>query len=207
MSEGQSVSMQSQIDLFKQMYYTILEYGHTPRWRHIGASAGLLKMEDDFFNAYRPGLALYGYNPLSPDDPHFEKGEKLQPALSLSSVIVALNQLEKGDTVSYNAKWENEQEQQITATVPFGYFEGLPRSLSGKIFFRWNKELLQQIGTICMNLCCCLGNEKMQIGDRIWLIEKEKDSHLSIAHLAREAGTIPYEFLVKLERGIRREVE
>jgi alanine racemase len=47
-------SLQEQIDLFKQMYYTILEYGHTPRWRHIGASAGLLKMEEEFFNAYRP---------------------------------------------------------------------------------------------------------------------------------------------------------
>jgi alanine racemase len=203
----QSLGMQEQIDQFKKMYYTILEYGHTPKWRHIGASAGLLKMEDDFFNAYRPGLALYGYNPLSSEDASFEKGEKLQPALSLSSVIVALNQLEKGDTVSYNAIWQNEQEKQIVATIPFGYFEGLARNLSGKIFFRWNKALMQQIGSICMNLCCCVGNEKMQIGDRIWLIEKEKDSHLGIEHLAREAGTIPYEILVKLERGIRREVE
>jgi alanine racemase len=52
-----------------------------------------------------------------------------------------------------------------------------------------------------------LGNEKMQVGEKIWLIEKEKDSLLGIEHLAREAGTIPYEFLVKLEKGIRREVE
>ena len=55
MSHFHSVNcMEEQIDLFKQMYYKILEYGHTPRWRHIGASAGLLKMEDAFFNAYRP---------------------------------------------------------------------------------------------------------------------------------------------------------
>jgi alanine racemase len=88
---------------------------------------------------------LYGYNPLSPEDTAFEKGEKLQPALSLSSVIVALNQLEKGEIVSYNGQWENQQAQQITATVPFGYAEGLPRKLSGKLFFRWNKELVPQI--------------------------------------------------------------
>lgn len=49
-----SAGMQEQIAKFKEMYYTILEYGHTPKWRHIGASAGFLKMEDDFFNAYRP---------------------------------------------------------------------------------------------------------------------------------------------------------
>jgi alanine racemase len=108
MSKGQKSSMSEQIDLFKQMYYTILEYGHTPKWRHIGASAGLLKMEDDFFNAYRPGLALYGYNPLSPADPYFDQGEKLQPALSLSSVIVSLNVVAPGEGVSYGPQWKNE---------------------------------------------------------------------------------------------------
>ncbi|MDR3168832.1 MAG: alanine racemase [Candidatus Peribacteria bacterium] len=30
-----SDSLQEQIALFKQMYYQILEYGHTPKWRHI----------------------------------------------------------------------------------------------------------------------------------------------------------------------------
>jgi alanine racemase len=199
-------SMQTQIDLFKQMYYTILEYGHAPKWRHIGASAGLLKMEDDFFNAYRPGLALYGYNPLSPEDPFYDRGEKLKPALSLSSVIVALNEISEGEGVSYGEKWIAPEDATV-ATVPVGYFEGLPRSLAGKLFFRRNKELLAQIGTICMNLCSCLGKPKMQIGDQVRIIEKEKDSHLGIDHIAREAETISYEILVKLDRGIRRVVE
>lgn len=139
-----SPNIQQQITLFKQMYYQILEYGHAPQWRHIGASAGLLKMEDDFFNAYRPGLALYGYNPLSPEDPCFEKGEKLKPALSLSSVIVALNELQTGEGVSYNHTRKVPQKG-VTATIPFGYFEGLPRSLSGKVSFRRKETLIQQI--------------------------------------------------------------
>jgi alanine racemase len=101
-------------------------------------------MEDDFFNAYRPGLALYGYNPLSSDDPLFERGEKLKPALSLSSSIVALNELAAGDGVSYGLKWTASQPT-LTATLPFGYFEGLSRGLSEKIFFRRNKELVGQI--------------------------------------------------------------
>ena len=58
-----------------------------------------------------------------------------------------------------------------------------------------------------MNLCCLLGNEKMQIGDQVRIIEKEKNSPLGIKHLAKEAGTISYEILVKLDRGIRRVVE
>jgi alanine racemase len=58
-----------------------------------------------------------------------------------------------------------------------------------------------------MNLCCCLGKENMQIGDQVWMIEAKKDSPLSLQHVAREAKMIPYEFLVKLERSIRRVVE
>ena len=121
--EPNSQGIQNQINLFKQMYYTIVEYGHTPKWRHIGNSAALLKMQDTFFNAYRPGLALYGYNPLSVQDSEFEKGEKLQAGLSLSSVIISLNVLSSGEGVSYGPQWENVQEQFLTATIPFGYYE------------------------------------------------------------------------------------
>lgn len=74
-------------------------------------------------------MALYGYNPLSPEDEDFEKGEKLRPALSLSSVIISLNRLQAGEGVSYGLQWTAEKES-TTATVPFGYFEGLPRALS-----------------------------------------------------------------------------
>ena len=54
-----------QIEAFKKMYQTIEEYGFKPRWRHIGASAGMCCIEDEFFNAWRPGLILYWYSPFS----------------------------------------------------------------------------------------------------------------------------------------------
>jgi alanine racemase len=108
--------------------------------------------------------------------------------------------------VSYNQQW-TASGLATTATVPFGYFEGLLRWLGGKLVFRWNEELFQQIGTICMNLCCCLGNKKMQIGDQVWIIEQEKNSPLSVHQLAKTAHTVPYEILVKLERSIRRVLE
>lgn len=66
---------------------------------------------------------------------------------------------------------------------------------------------MQQIGTICMNFCCCLGTDEMQIGEQMRIIEQEKHSPLGIEHIAKEMGTIPYEILVKLDRGMRRVVE
>ncbi len=90
-----TLGITQQVNNFKEMYYQILEFGHAPRWRHIGNSASLLTLEEEFFNAYRPGLALYGYNPLPESHPLFEQGNKLQSALSLSSVIISLNELRK----------------------------------------------------------------------------------------------------------------
>jgi alanine racemase len=47
----------------------------------------------------------------------------------------------------------------------------------------------------------------MQIGEQMRIIEQEKHSPLGIEHIAKEMGTIPYEILVKLDRGMRRVVE
>gem|GEM_PF-1099298 len=63
-----------------------------------------------------------------------------------------------------------------------------------------------QLGTICMNLSSCLANEEMKIGDRIELISVQKGARNSIEAIAEKAETIPYEVLIRLEKGIRRMV-
>jgi len=44
----------AQIQQFKKLYMEIINHGHTPLRRHIGNTAGVMKITDDFFNAYRP---------------------------------------------------------------------------------------------------------------------------------------------------------
>ncbi|MBP7841364.1 alanine racemase [Patescibacteria group bacterium] len=89
-------SMDEQITKFKAMYYQILNAGLTPAYRYIANSAGTLKMKDDFFNACRPGLALYGYNPLQPSDEFYDNGRKLKPALSITSRLIAMHDVPAG---------------------------------------------------------------------------------------------------------------
>ncbi|GHW02681.1 alanine racemase [candidate division SR1 bacterium] len=205
--------MNEQIDLFKQMHTQILQYGHAPKRRHIGSSAGLLKMQDDFFNARRPGITMYGYNPLNPADKKFDIGANLTPILSLSSTVVSLQKIDNNQGVGYSQQRkksdndpENTEKFMTIATIPFGYFEGLPRILREKISFRRNGKECQQIGSICMNLCSFIGEPEMLIGDKIWIVESDKNSVCSIQNLSDKAETIPYEILVGLERGIRREI-
>lgn len=90
-------AMIDQMKCFKRMYYKILDAGCTPIRRHIGNSAAIFKLNDDFFNAYRPGIALYGYTPLSDQDSRYVLSKKLLPVLSITSRIISIQTIWPGE--------------------------------------------------------------------------------------------------------------
>ena len=57
-----------------------------------------------------------------------------------------------------------------------------------------------------MDLFCYIWNEKVLIWDKVWLLRKDQKLENSVSWWAKAAGTIPYEILVHLDRGIRREI-
>lgn len=144
---------EEQVDTFHKMSAVIKHAGLSPRWYHIANSAGLVKVDDGQFNAARCGIALYGYNHLHPSDADHAALTRLQPALRVLSTVVSSQQIEPGDTVSYGARYEATQ-QERSVTLPFGYREGLRRSLSDRRQVKWHEHYLPVIGTICMNLTC-----------------------------------------------------
>lgn len=116
------VMMRLQVERFKQMHFTILNYGHVVKWRHISNSAAVFSLQDDFFNAARVGLSLYGYNPFAVGHPCYEQAAKLQPALRIVSSVISIHEIPKTEGVSYNHTWLAKQKTKI-ATIPFGYKE------------------------------------------------------------------------------------
>lgn len=208
--ETEHTWIKSQIDLFKKMYHIIIDYGYTPMRKHIWNNAGLFKIKDDFFNAYRPGLSLYWYTMLDKQDKSYILTQKLLPALTISSKIISLKNIKAGDWISYNHTRIASKDTQI-ASIPFGYFEWLPRSASNKIQFKFktrhNSEFTQQVWTICMNLCSLEVAESKNnidiwdIVEIIWLEQKN-----SLQNLAENSDRIIYEVLVWLNSGIRREI-
>ncbi|USN58170.1 MAG: alanine racemase [Candidatus Peribacteria bacterium] len=115
-------SMKEQVSLFKKYYHRIEEAGFSPKYRHISASAGILKLQDSFFNAGRPGIAMYGYNPLLKKDKYYKNGEDLQPALEVFTTVVGIQKVKSGEGVSYGYTHVC-KENAILATIPFGYYE------------------------------------------------------------------------------------
>lgn len=199
-------TLQLQVENFKRMHEKILEYGFESEYRHISASAGTLKLYDEFFNAQRVWLALYGYNPLKEEDDAYEKWQLLQPALRICSSVVSLQDITQWEGVGYNFMYIAPGDTRI-ATVPFGYFEWLPRVLSNNRQIKWKDVYLPVVGTISMNLCSVNASwYDVAIGDSVEVISATRASLNTMAHASRLSGMITYELLVKISPGLKRKI-
>lgn len=210
-AEDKSVLNQAQEENFFKSLDELLKASFYPRWVHLGNSAGLLTLENNLLTAYRPGLALYGYNPLTDsEDSEFDINLALQPALKVFSKVVSVQKILANEPVSYNETYRATKDTNI-AVIPFGYFEGLDRRLSNKAEFYVNNLessfWASVAGKVCMNLTCLdVGNKNIQKGDEVVIISDEKGSRNSVINIASQMGTIPYELLVKLQTSIRRKI-
>lgn len=196
---------EKQIAAFKRCYARIEAAGHSPAFRHIGASAGLLKIDDPFFNAIRPGIALYGFNPLSKDDPSCANGAGLRPVMKIVSTVTAVQETGADEGVGYNLTHAAKKGSRIAA-VPFGYFEGLDRRLSNAGTFLWKKRALPLVGRVCMNLSMAdATGTGLRTGDEVTVVSDDPKSPNGVEAMAIAVGTIPYEILVRFPANMRRE--
>jgi alanine racemase len=151
-------------------------------------------------------LAMYGYNPLEQSDEKFIQWKKLKPAMTIMSRIISLHNLWYGQWVSYGQEYKSYETEKV-ATIPFWYAEWLPRSVSWKVMFSngWRKYF-KQVWTICMNMCSILVDWSANLYDEIEIVSEHTSSKNTLKSLLEQSWIITYEFLVKLDRGIRREV-
>jgi len=209
-AEEDNESNKKQLEKFLTDLEILKSKNFNPKWVHLGNSAAIFSLHDSRLSAFRSGLSLYGYNPLSPDNKNYSKADNLQPALRLISTVVSIQDLKINDQVSYNGTYRADSDSKV-ATIPFGYYEGLPRSLSNLasvVYEKTGKRYdLKIAGRVCMNLCCLeLKNLDVKIGDKIEIISWIKTDNNSLEKLAKLANKITYELLVGLQSNIRRVV-
>lgn len=195
---------QIQSERFYEALHVLHRYGIYPQHVHLGNSAGVFILHNRQLTAFRPGIALYGYSPLSIDHQQHQKVIPLRPALRVLSTIISYQRVKKGDSVSYAETYIAKKD--ITAgVVPFGYFEGLDRRWSSKGVMYIKEQQCPIIGPICMNLTCLdISNTDAQIGDIVEVVSPLVQHKNSILCMATRQKTIPYEVLVRFYMGIRR---
>jgi alanine racemase len=170
--------------------------------RHLANSGGVLHFPETCLDMVRPGIALYGVLP----DPASVRTVDLQPALSLVSQVVYFKVVKAGHPVSYGATWAPRTDTRVV-TVPIGYGDGYPRSLSsrGEVLIRGQRYPI--VGRICMDqFMVDIGPQGTAYNeDEVVLIGRQGEAGIDCEAVARAAGTIPYEILVGLNDRIPRE--
>jgi len=108
---------------FEGLRNKLRKSGLNPRYFHASNTAAL-GLKDAGFDAIRPGLGIYGLKPY----PGF-KG--IKPVMSISTKIIFLKKIKKGEKVSYGGTW-TAKKPAILATLPLGYADGIRRELSNR---------------------------------------------------------------------------
>lgn len=150
----------------------------------------------------RPGLALYGYNPL-PGDDEFQ----LKPVMALKSVVSVLRKLKKGETVSYGGTFRATRES-VIGVVPIGYADGYHRLLSNKAHVHFCGHRVPVVGNICMDYLMIDVTDLAQKFGQDFLYEKEVvlfgGEGPSATELAKLAQSISWEMLTSVGERVPR---
>lgn len=180
-------------------YYALRSNG--PFDRHIAASGGALALPESHLDLVRPGLALYGVYPHKA----MQSAIALRPALALKSQVVFFKVVRQGAGVSYGHRWHAPEDSRVV-TVPIGYGDGYPRSLTnrGAALVRGSKYPI--VGAVCMDqLMVNLGpNGEGFNGDEVVLIGEQGHNVITVEELAMAMDTTPHEILVSLNQRIPR---
>ena len=164
--------------------------------RHIANSAAILRFPFAAFEMCRLGLGLYGYG--------YEHNYALIPVATLSTRIVQIKTLAKGESVGYGRSARLDSER-VIATIPVGYADGLDRHLGNG---RWSVRVAGKsapiIGRVCMDsaMVDITGIEGVEVGDKVVIFSAERGNTLE--DMAKVLDTITYEIMTSISSRVKR---
>jgi alanine racemase len=191
-----------QSERFEQVLTETRRAGFVPRYTHIANSAGALLGICTDCNLIRPGITLYGALP-SPD---FQGKLDLQPVMRLKSRIAMLKWVEAGTTISYARRF-TASDKALIASVPVGYADGYPRSLTNKGEVLVRGKRARVTGMVCMDwiMLDVTGIAGVAVGDEVVLMGTDAAGNcIHAEELAAWADTIPYEIFCGISKRVPR---
>jgi alanine racemase len=156
--------------------------------RHLANSAATLTRPDLHFDLVRPGVAVYGLDPLGRPVPE----SPLRPAMTFRARVALAKRVPAGEGVSYGHAWTTPRETTL-ALVPVGYADGVPRALNrrGRMQVLLNGVARPVVGRVCMDqVMVNCGDDPVAAGDEVVLFGP---AGITAQDWADELDTIHYE--------------
>jgi alanine racemase len=160
----------------------------------LANSSGIFLGKDFVHDLVRPGIALYGGNPVAP------KPNPMQAVALLEGAILQVRDVSANETVGYGATWAMKRAGRI-AILGTGYKDGVPRSLSVAGARNDSPQVMiggkrcPIVGRVSMDMMAVdVTDVHVKRGDRAEIL----GPNILIDEAAHWAGTISYELLTRL---------
>ena len=193
--DRRSRSLQEQADAFDRLV-SELKLDDLPV--SMCNSAALMLHERYHGSAVRPGIALYGANPAPVIKP---LSEKLSPVMTLQTEVIAVRDIDVGETVGYGDTWTALRPSKI-ATLAIGYGDGYPRHAPTGTPVLINQQLAPLVGRVSMDMITVDVTDiaSVDVGAKVELWGQ----NLPIEEVAEHVGTISYELCTSLTSRVPR---
>ena len=169
--------------------------------RSLANSAALLRYPETHGDWVRPGIMLYGASPFAGESGGEVSAQQLglRPAMTLTSRIIATQELRSGEEAGYGAMFRAEQAMRI-GIVACGYADGYPRNAVTGTPILVDGRLTRTLGRVTMDMLFVDLGALPQSGAGspvvLW------GEGMPVEEVARSAGTVSYELLCALSRRV-----
>lgn len=192
-----------QLERYLWMKEKLEERKVTFPYYHCSNSAGIIDVKEANMDLVRAGISTYG---LYPSNEVEKKNVPLKPALQLISHVAHVKWVESGTPVSYGCTYVTKRRTRI-ATIPVGYGDGYPRSLSNKGYVLIRGKKAPILGRVCMDqfMVDVTAIDAVTFQDRVTLVGTDGGEDLPVEVLSDLSGRFNYEFVCDLGKRIPRE--
>ena len=176
---------------FEETVRALKMRGIDPPHVHCANSAAIMDLPEMQHHLVRAGITMYG---LWPSEEVKKERLPLSPVMRLVSHVAHVKEVCEGTPISYGGTWKAPGTRRI-ATIPVGYGDGYPRSLSnlGEVLIDGKRAPI--VGRICMDQFMVDVTEipEVSVLDPVVLIGEDQNDRITMEELGERSGRFNYE--------------
>ncbi len=194
-------SVNRQIERFTNFVAKVKSEGVSLPIVHCYNSASIVDFDKPLFDMVRCGIITYG---LEPSDEVSKTNIKLQKVMSIKSHVAYVKKVGAGFTVSYGSTYVTDKETEI-ATIPVGYGDGYPRTLSNKGRVLIGGHFAKIIGRVCMDqFMVDVTGLGVNRGDEVILMGSDGENSITAEEIGNLSGRFNYELVCDINKRVPR---
>ena len=184
----------AQVRVFEEAVALARGAGLTDARLHLANSAATIALPETWYDFVRPGVALYGLDPLGGD----AADHGLRPAMTVRAAVALTKRVPAGAGVSYGHTYTTQAETTL-ALVPVGYADGVPRAAGNRAPVLAGGARRTIAGRVCMDqFVLDVGDAAIAPGDEVVLWGAGDRGEPTAQDWADAVDTIHYELVTRV---------